>query len=195
MISTLLNKHNFNTVFDSQKVYRYILNAMAHPTSIVNINEYASKLYGKYPEFLAVAMTLLDNEVSFFTCEDRLLAEEIASLTLAENGRLHDADFIFVIEPEHLEDVIRNAKCGTLTDPHKSAVIVVRNDKEPKHRLRFVGPGIDGCTELDASEVVKHAVELRDLQSYEYPQGIDLLFLSSEGELSAIPRLTRMEVV
>jgi len=192
----LSRKHSFDAVFDSQKVFRLILEAMANPARVVNIKEYADNLYGSHPEFLALAMTLLDNEVGFNTCENHSLSEEIASLTLAKRERVEAADFVFVCDPnpQNIKSVIENVKCGTLSDPHKSATVIIRNDDRSAHRLTLSGPGIAGYATINATQTMKDAILLRDAQSYEYPQGIDLLFISSKGAFLAIPRLTRMEV-
>jgi len=194
MTLQLTKKHNFDLVYDSQKVFRLVLYAMSNPASFVNIKEHADKLYGNLPECMALAMTLLDYEVSFNTCQDHMLSEEIALLTHARRENHENADFIFVCNPDDLRTAIENAKCGTLTDPHKSATVIIRNDGEPLYRLTLSGPGIDGRTAISASQTVKDAIELRDAQNYEYPQGIDLLFISQTGEMFAVPRLTRMEV-
>jgi len=191
-MSTLLKKHNFDIVFDSQKVFRLILEAMSNPAKIVNIKEYADKLYGDYPALLAVAMTLLDNEVSFNTCENRQLSDDIISLTLSRREKLDSADFIFVCNPSNIKNVIENAKCGTLADPHKSATIIIQNDDESVEQLKLCGPGIKDFVEVQVSKPVKDVIILRDAQYYEYPQGIDLIFVSNNGELFAIPRLTRI---
>jgi alpha-D-ribose 1-methylphosphonate 5-triphosphate synthase subunit PhnH len=191
-MSTISKKHNFDIVFDSQKIFRLILEAMSNPARIVNIKEYADKLYGDYPALLAVALTLLDNEVSFNTCENRQLSDEIISLTLSRREKVDSADFIFICDSKDIENVIENAKCGTLADPHKSAAVIIQDDGEPAYWLKFSGPGINGHTEIKAAQTVKEAVALRDAQNYEYPQGIDLIFASSSGELFAIPRLLSM---
>ena len=88
MTSTLLKKHNFDIVFDSQKVFRLILEAMSNPARVVNIKIFADKLFGENPEFLVIAMTLLDNEISFNIGENYLLSQEIASLTLAKTAEI-----------------------------------------------------------------------------------------------------------
>jgi alpha-D-ribose 1-methylphosphonate 5-triphosphate synthase subunit PhnH len=210
MTLQLAKKHNFDSVYDSQKVFRLILEAMSNPTRVVNISEYAVKLFGDYPgfmdnnpsavystrslAFLALALTLLDNGISFNTCENQSLTDEIVSLTHAKTEKIEAADFVFVCEPNDIENVIVTVKCGTLSDPHKSATVIIRNDGEPVYRLIFSGPGINGKATIQATQTVKKAIELRDAQNYEYPQGIDLIFLSSNGGLLAIPRLTQMEV-
>jgi alpha-D-ribose 1-methylphosphonate 5-triphosphate synthase subunit PhnH len=193
MISTLSKKHGFDTVFDGRKVFRLVLEAISNPSRVVNINEYADRLFGDHPAFLALAMTLLDNEVSFNTCENRPLSDEIASLTLAKREKIESADFVFVCDPNELKHAAESVKCGTLSDPHKSATVIVRNDGVQGHKLTLFGPGIDGRATLWATQTVKDAIALRDAQNYEYPQGIDLIFVSGAGELIAIPRLTRTE--
>ncbi|MDR1579768.1 MAG: phosphonate C-P lyase system protein PhnH [Synergistaceae bacterium] len=193
MISALSKKHSFDAVFDSQKVFRLILEAVSNPARVVDMSEYAAKLSGSHPAFLAVAMTLLDNEVSFNTCENDALSDEIASLTLARKDEIESADFVFVSYPDDLENAIEKIKCGTLADPHKSATVVIRNEDGPAGRMKLSGPGIDGHTAVRATQMVKYAVMLRDAQHYEYPRGIDLLFLSDNGEMFAVPRLTRTE--
>lgn len=185
--------HSFDEVFDAQQVFRRILTAMANPTRRVDIRPFAGKLYGGNPAFLAVAMTLLDNEVSFSAGADHTLAEQIVSLTLARSAGAGEADYLFVSDLRELGDAVRSAKCGTLCDPHQSATLVVRDDGENTCRLRLCGPGIDGTTEFSATPLVETALELRDGQCYEYPQGIDFIFVSGDGGLFAIPRLTLRE--
>jgi len=194
MISTLSKKHNFDVVFDSQKIFRLILEAMSNPSRVVNIKEYADKLYGDYPVLLAVAMTLLDNEVSFNTCENRQLSDDILSLTLSKREKVDSADFIFVCDEKEIKEVIENVKCGTLADPHKSATVIIQNDGEFDCKLKLSGPGIKNYTDIQTTKIVKNTIILRDTQNYEYPQGIDLIFISGDGGLFAVPRLTRMEV-
>jgi len=194
MTLQLTKKHNFDLVYDSQKIYRLILEAVSNPGNIVNIKKYADKLFGTFPVFLAVAMTFLDNEVSFNTCENQNLSDEIASLTLARNMNIEEADFIFVSNHSVIEKAIINAKYGTLTNPQKSATVIIQNNGISAVCLILSGPGIDGEAEVMVTQTVKDAVTIRDAQNYEYPQGIDLLFMSGSGELLAIPRLVKVVV-
>lgn len=192
MISTLTKKHSFDQVFDSQAVYRRILSAMANPGTTVDISASKDKLFGAHPALLAVAMTLLDNEVSFSAPGSISLLGDVASLTLARAAETESADFIFITDPADLPCVIRSAKCGTLADPDRSAMIVVLDDGEPCCPLTLAGPGIDNEIKVNATELLRDAMISRNKQHYEYPEGIDFLFLRSGGELLAIPRLVRM---
>lgn len=186
--------HTFDEVFDSQKIFRLILSAIANPSKIFNIKEFADKLYSPTPQFLAIALTLLDNEVSFNTCENDVLSGDIISLTFSKLTDLQNADYIFVDDPTRLRHVIENAKCGTLRDPHKSATVIVSIDEARDTSIRVFGAGIKDTADLATSPVVLAALEYRDAQFYEYPQGIDLVFVSGNGNILAVPRLTLMEV-
>lgn len=231
-MAEIKRRHSFDEVFDSQKVFRLILTAVSNPGRIVNIRPFGEKLYGDEPELLALAMTLLDNEVSFHVCGSALsdggrvsggglsgvsgLAEDIISLTLSKQADLENADYIFITDPAMLENAIKNAKCGTLQDPHKSATLIVEVDGNDAGRnfsgkgggrtcgqsaaagtcaLRLSGPGIKGTAEFAVPELAKTALDIRDSQCYEYPQGIDMIFVSEDGSLFAVPRLTRKEAV
>jgi alpha-D-ribose 1-methylphosphonate 5-triphosphate synthase subunit PhnH len=194
MTSQLLKRHNFDDVFDSQSVFRLVLEAMSNPSRIVNINKYADKLFGENKSMLALGMTLLDTNVSFNTCENPVLSDDLFSLTFSRRDKVSNADFIFICNPSFLPDVIANSKCGTLADPHKSATLIVRNIGKEIYNIDFCGPGINGKISVMVSEVVKNALAFRDRQSYEYPQGIDFIFTDETGQFFAIPRSTHMEV-
>lgn len=194
-MTALTKMYIFDEVFDSQMVYRLLLNAMSNPTRIFRIEEYADKLFGKQPEMLALAITLLDNEVSFAVCGPDIISDDIVFLSQSRKVQTESADYIFVTEPSMLETAVCAAKCGTLRDPHKSATLIVENAGEPCCLLKLRGPGIEGTVEFEATDTVKTAIELRDAQGYEYPQGIDLIFLSDNGDMFAFPRLVMKEAV
>ena len=56
------------------------------------------------------------------------------------------------------------------------------------------GPGIDGVAAYAATDAACAALEARDAQHYQYPQGIDMLLVTEGGALTALPRLTMREV-
>jgi len=191
----LSKKHNFNEVFDSQALFRLILTAMSNPLRTVNIKEFGDKLFGDNADFLTVAMTLLDNEVSFNTCENRQLSDEIVSLTLSKRETIENADYIFVENSKDLKDTIENAKCGTLIDPHKSATIIVKIPSDKNVYLTLIGPGIDGSATIHTNGIVTNALDFRDSGFFEYPEGIDFVFIDTDCNLFAVPRLVCKEVV
>lgn len=186
--------HRFDAVYDSQQVFRCLLTAMSNPARRVNIKPFADKLYGENTALLALAMTLLDNEVSFNACDNAALADEIVSLTLSREEALEAADYIFITDADKLSSAIAYAKCGTLRDPHQSATMIVKNAGPDACRLRIYGPGVRGTGELFTTELVRQALDLRDRQYYEYPQGVDMIFVSAAGDLFSLPRRILREV-
>lgn len=181
--------HSFDEVFDSQVVYRKLLEAMANPCRRLSVREQADKMYGDDAILLAFAMTLLDNEMTFNTCGDTVLASDIALLTLAQNTDTDKADFIFVSDCSELENVFTKAKCGTLADPQLSATIIIRYSDDEYEKERLYGAGINGTVEIMLPKEAIKAMELRDKQKYEYPQGVDMIFASDNGDIFCIPRL------
>lgn len=181
--------HNFDEVFDGQKVFRKVLEAMSNPGRRVSISEQAEKMYGDNRAFLAIAMTLLDNEVSFSACDNKDLAENISLLTLSKEVSLEESDFIFVEDENKLDEIFAKAKCGTLEDPQKSATIIIKVDDKCDTAFKVYGAGVDGTLKLEVPNVVEKILELRKQQNYEYPQGVDMIFVTGNGDLFSIPRL------
>ena len=185
--------HDFDEVFDGQKVFRIVLEGMSNPGRVLSIKEQAQKMYGENPAFLALAMTLLDNEVSFFTCGNQKMSEDISLLTLAKETAVEDADYIFVEKEEDLKNVLEKAKIGTLADPQQSATILVKTGTDFGSNLAIYGAGVDQTMQLTVPEVVKTALRLRDEQVYEYPQGVDFIFVTEDERILCIPRLVLRE--
>ena len=192
MTLQLTKKHSFDLVFDSQMIYRLILEATSNPGKIVSLQKYAAKLYGDDPVLLAVALTLLDNEVNFRVFGNNSLSDEISSLTNAQPDESEAADFIFICDSNDLKLAIENAKYGTLNDPHKSAIVIIQNDNLPSRPATLSGPGIDGRSEHILTQTVTDAIMIRDTLNFEYPLGIDFIFISCTGDLFAIPRLVKV---
>lgn len=187
--------HDFDQVFDSQKLYRILLEAFANPGREISIRQFADKMYGTHPDFLAAAMTLLDNEVSFYACGETELAEQIISLTLSREETAREADYLFVPDVRMLAELMEQVKCGTLKDPQKSATLFVRADGTERKNFRLMGPGVpeEDCKQLPAA--AEYVLNVRAQQEYEYSQGVDLVLITEDGLLSALPRLVSIKEV
>ena len=168
--------HQFDEVFDTQAVFRKVLEAMSNPTRMVSVAEQMEKLFGNHRAFLALGMTLLDNEATFSACGDADFRNDFQLVTLSQEKAVSEADYLFVTDAKKLPEVLAQAKCGTLVDPHKSATLLIRDNGE---------------TTFSCSSLVRQALELRDQQEYEYPMGVDLIFVTNDGAVTCIPRLVR----
>lgn len=183
--------HQFDEVFDTQAVFRKLLEAMSNPARTVSVAEQKEKLFGDYRALLALGMTLLDNEVTFSACKDEAFRKDLQLVTLAQEAPVPEADYLFVTDSRKLSAILVQAKCGTLVDPHKSATLLIRDNTEKTECCTLYGPGIDGETELCCSETVCQALRLREQQAYEYPMGVDLIFVTDSGDITCIPRLVK----
>lgn len=183
--------HQFDEVFDTQRVFRKLLEAMSNPGRTVSVSDEKDRLFGDYPSILAAAVTLLDNEVSFSTPGNTKLKNDIMLVTLSHEMSTESADYIFVTDTDMLKEVFEKAKCGTLSDPHCSATIIIRDSGKKCGKVCLYGPGVNGEAEILCSETFCQAIELRDSQNYEYPQGVDMIFVSDSGDITAVPRLVK----
>lgn len=187
--------HEFDEIFDGQAVFRALLTAMSNPGHRVSIREQANKINGEYDYFLALAITLLDNEVTFSTCGNGKLSEIIPLLSLSNEVDMENADFIFLETKNQLSAVFAKAKYGTLADPQKSATLIINTELVGGNEMELYGAGIDGTIKLKLSDTISEAIQIRDEQMYEYPQGIDMVFVSSDGEILCVPRLVLVKEV
>ena len=186
--------HDCDEVFDAQQMFRLMLEALANPTRRVDIQPCAKRFPAANAPLLAVGLTLLDNEVGFCVYGDDLLAQTLVSLTLARLEPPERADFIFVPDARDAGAVIPLAKSGTPEDPHLGATVVLLDSGAETCPLRLSGAGIDGIATFAAGTAAADALRVRDQQNHEYPQGIDLIFVTEAGALYALPRTTRREV-
>lgn len=108
---------------------------------------------------------------------------------------MENADFIFLETKNQLSAVFAKAKYGTLADPQKSATLIINTELVGGNEMELYGAGIDGTIKLKLSDTISEAIQIRDEQMYEYPEGIDMVFVSSDGEILCVPRLVLVKEV
>lgn len=186
----------FDEVHDCQETFRLLLYAISNPGEIVSISEYAKKLEDKNQVMLLLALTLLDKETTFMVAGNEFFAKIVAELTYSRQAEAY-ANYIFISEkcsPELREKIFFQATPGTLVDPHTNSVLIIGVDQFDKSASCLLkGPGINGSKRAAFSEYAKQWILQRDSLEYEYPTGIDLYFVTPQGELMAIPRKVSME--
>ena len=183
-------------VAGTQEVFRLLLEALSNPGRPVNLNVYVDQ-FKAGGQWLAPALTLLDNECSFFWDGPSELGEEIRFLSGAAQVPLEDADFIFLSTlgrgAEKTESaaarILSQAKSGTHRDPHDSALIFIASMGQAEQSLALKGPGIppEGRT-VPLSACEAGWIKAREAQAYEYPCGVELIFMREDNSLFAITR-------
>lgn len=183
-------------VLGTQRSFRVLLEAMAHPGRVV---PYRSGLDVPPPlcdTSGAACLTLLDFETPLWT---DLAPETEAVAWLRFHcgcpfvGAEGSARFALVTRPGEFDDPGR-FDVGDDESPERSATLIVQTRRlEPGRGVSLEGPGIQGRTRLEVSDVTEAFWLWRRKQREDYPLGVDLIFCT-DGAVAALPRSTRVEV-
>lgn len=181
-------------VLDSQRTFRAVLEAMAHPGRVVSAPAIdAPAPLG--PATAAVCLTLLDldtplwlDPVAAAPAAVEYLRFHCGAPVVSEPGA---ARVVVIADPRELP-ALEAFEAGTDERPDLSATLVVQVDALwGGQGRRLSGPGIDGEARLD----IHGAPRLWDLvraNGRRFPRGVDLVLCAGEY-LAALPRTTRVE--
>jgi len=186
-------KHNFDMVCGTQEVFRLLLDALANPGKTMDLSAQISQ-FAANGMWLAPSLTLLDNEASFYWDGSEETGEEIRFLSGAAQVPLKNADFIFLSlkdTPINAEQILSQVKTGTHRDPHDSGLIFIASEGKADQVLSLKGPGIppEGRN-VSVSDFEAMWIKARDRQAFEYPCGVDLIFLREDYYFFAVTRKT-----
>lgn len=169
------NRQNFKSLSD----------ALAMPGKITQIK----KVFDSH--LLAVANVLFFSEVSFYYSgdEDITLVEAI---TNPKATTMQEADYILsdVIDTR----LINEAKKGDYLNPDFSATLIFRCEDFNNYTYLISGPGIDEKKEVNLP-CNKEFIDILMQKNSDYPLGIEIFFINSIGELIALSRTTKVEVL
>ena len=193
----MITDQQFHLVFDCQKIFKALMNALARPGQIFHTKESIDKIKGEHPALLAVALTVLDNRCGFYTHGTVDLAEEVREQTLAKETDEKEADYILItsdaLSREECTALLQNAKVGTLPEPHKSCTFIIEvASVQDGDEGTLQGPGIQGTRTIHLPAQAWMWLEVRDTMQYEFPCGVDMFFVTPAGEWVGIPRTTKI---
>jgi len=180
-------------VFDSQRNFRELLQAMARPVVPRLVPVPAAAPAPILPATMAVLLTLCDADTALWLQQPN---DEVAShLRFHAGVRLvqepADADFALITEPSSMPPLSRFAH-GELRYPDRSASLIVQVDGFDNNAGRcFAGPGIRDVKQLAIEGLPAGFWQQRAAMSAQLPLGIDLIFISGE-RMVALPRTTRV---
>lgn len=192
----------FDKVFDTQRIYRLTLDAMARPGKVnalpaLRLNPPA----GLSQAAAAVALTLLDSETGFCVLpSDQAVKDYLMIHTGAAFYPLHSAEFI-VISGRESNPQLGEVCCGTLLAPEKGATLIMMVDSlagtAGGTKLRLSGPGIKESSLLNISGLDQENLKIIAEMNQEYPLGIDVIYADNSGNVACVPRSSslRWEVV
>jgi alpha-D-ribose 1-methylphosphonate 5-triphosphate synthase subunit PhnH len=182
-------------VFESQAVFRKVLDAFARPGRVVRIPPVVTV---PSPLFVPTAAFLCSfaDEATPVHFEDGVAAGPAAAWVQFHTGaplaeRPDMAQFAVVTDPAALPDLERFA-LGTQDYPDRSTTIVLQVENlSDGERFRLEGPGIDGKSEASVSPMPHDLLPALARNRMLFPRGVDLLLASPEA-IMALPRSTRV---
>jgi alpha-D-ribose 1-methylphosphonate 5-triphosphate synthase subunit PhnH len=180
-------------VFDSQRNFRELLQAMARPVVPRIVPTPAAAPAPILPATMAVLLTLCDADTALWLQQPN---DEVAShLRFHAGVRLvrepAEANFALITEPSSMPPLSQFAH-GELRYPDRSASLIVQVEGfDDNAGRRFAGPGIRDVEQLAIEGLPAGFWPQRAAMSAQLPLGIDLIFISGE-RMVALPRTTRV---
>lgn len=207
MVQQIVKETGFDIVFDSQQVFRLLMDAMSRPGKINKLTDYGftSIPSGFNPYVLTLVKTLGDNTVTFSIAGDRKESWEsyLEINTGAKLDFVNQADYVVFQGPIFSQDIL-TVKRGTLEFPEDSATAIITVDclgkKEdsiltaPASAFTMRGPGIKDVITLKIGGLDKKFGQALAEANAIFPLGIDIIMVDVEGQLACIPRTTKVEV-
>jgi alpha-D-ribose 1-methylphosphonate 5-triphosphate synthase subunit PhnH len=181
-------------VLGPQQTFRAILEAMAHPGSLVKIN---SKLY--FPERLntasaAVCLTLFDDETPLWTdlswnssaiC---WFQSQCGCSIVTEPCMAH---FALITQPSEMPS-LDDFKIGDEEHPESAATLIVQVERFTDNNNKILrGPGLKTDTHFSPVGIRSQFWKQWHLQAALFPLGVDVFFTCNDI-LAALPRTTKV---
>jgi alpha-D-ribose 1-methylphosphonate 5-triphosphate synthase subunit PhnH len=180
-------------VFDSQRNFRELLQAMARPIAPRAMPVLAPAPAPILPASMAALLTLCDADTTLWLQQPNdAVAMHLrfhAGVRLVQDPA--DADFALITEPASMPPLTMFAH-GDLRYPDRSATLIMQVDgfrgNAGKH---FAGPGIRDVEQLLIEGLPGEFWQQRAAMSAQLPLGVDLIFISGQ-RMVALPRTTRV---
>ncbi|MCX7843223.1 MAG: phosphonate C-P lyase system protein PhnH [Clostridia bacterium] len=203
----IVKEAGFDEVFDSQRIFRVIMEAMSYPGRIKNLGEHCFKEVadGLNPYSLLILKTLCDNCVKFGISSKK--SDEWKRYIEINTGAGFDkeeaADFV-LFEGNDYSCAYERLNKGTSEFPENSATAIISVERiytgingrvdENGMRVRIKGPGVksENLFALEGLDL-NYLTALPEINS-EFPIGIDVMLIDWSGNIVCIPRTSKVEV-
>ena len=182
---------DFDTVFDSQQVFRCLLQAAARPGKLFTLPP-----FGCGP-LEAVARTLLDHEVTFCTLGERAdgVGDRVSRVTGARVAAVAETGFALVSGGDSAGAVL-GLERGTLEHPERGATAIYAVETLSDTgtlSLELSGPGVPATRTLGVTGLAAEEIRVIRDTRLEYPLGIDVYLIDDSGQVAGLPRSTQLK--
>jgi len=183
----------FDKVYDTQKIYRQLLDALARPGKVCTLPELEIQPpTGLSKPLAGITFTLLDSETTFsFFPQNDVLEQYTCLNTGAKASLVPKAEFIIV---DGMKDfpLIEEINRGTLLSPELGSTVLLMVDQVSiggtGTQMTLSGPGIKGQIKVVIAGLLSMNLERIVKLNQEYPLGVDLFFVDPRGQFTAVPR-------
>lgn len=183
--------------FDSQKVFRKLLSAMARPGEIMELDVDLAPQEPVHHASGAILLTLMDFETPFWTDLENSNAavQWLRFHTGAPYIRTStQAGFALVTDYDAF-DTPEQFNPGTIESPDNSTTLIVHTrGMDDRGKIRLTGPGIRKERFINLKGIKENFFAKRKQIASDYPLGIDIFFVC-DRQFTAIPRTTTLEVI
>ncbi len=182
----------FDTIFDSQRVFRTLLQAAAQPGKLFTLPPFACR------SLEATARSLLDYEVTFCVLGERAVGVEdrLFQFTGAKASPAKEADFALISGGDSAGETLELGR-GTLERPEIGATAIYTVEELSNAGtllLELSGPGIPDVRTLGIEGLTRVEAEAIRETRLDYPLGIDVYLIDGAGRIAGLPRSTRLKV-
>lgn len=192
-----LQKGFADPVDGAGQTFRNILDAMSHPGKIVEITRPTETPEGLSGAAAAVLLSLADYATPVWF-DDALSTEAIISYvrfhTSAPLQTEPSKAMFAMLRPDDRDIPLSMFNTGTPEYPDRSTTLIIDVPGfEDGPTLTLSGPGIDGTASLQVAGLKPEFWHAMQDNNAQFPLGVDVMF-TSECQLAALPRSTRIEV-
>lgn len=184
-----------DAAFDTQRVFRAVLDAMSRPGKIVSIETDEKHPAALEPATAAIARCVFDHDTEVW------MGDGIAGVDVFDFLKFNSgcpmtkssmiADFAIACSRSGLPEVSQ-FKQGSELFPDRSTTLIVQvPDLETGASLRLTGPGIRTENSLSVAGVPDYFWQARREQTEIFPRGVDIVFATGD-RIVALPRSTRL---
>ncbi|MGJ5078208.1 phosphonate C-P lyase system protein PhnH [Bradyrhizobium sp. HKCCYLS3013] len=185
-----------DNVLSAQSTFRIVMEAMARPGSVRQVEGHVGRPSSLMPGAAAIALTLFDHDTPIWLDASLAGTSEVGAWLKFHTGAPIVADaalacFAVAADPETLPDLTSFA-LGSAEYPDRSTTLVLQVpslSRGPAFELR--GPGIDGTTSFRATVAPTDLFERLSINERLFPRGVDVVLVDGSS-IVAIPRTTRL---
>ncbi|QND53497.1 phosphonate C-P lyase system protein PhnH [Phyllobacterium sp. 628] len=185
-----------DSVLNAQSIFRALMDAMANPGRIVEIDPLCTPPAPLSALAGSIAATLFDHDATVWC--DRAIANSPAAIGwlkfhtgLELTTEPSEADFVLISDIAAMPSLESFCK-GTAEYPDRSTTLILQTDGfNGAETLTLEGPGIKDAKSFSPSQLPKMFIDQWTANRAAFPRGVDLIF-AGKNALAALPRTTRI---